>query len=302
MEDAQNDDKQFIGEKIFPVYTSKRKSGEYPRIRIDKGNLLKRRATLRAPRSAYQEVSRTTEKDSFRCRERGLEELIDDVEASTYQEYFDAEVMAAKRIRCELMRDYECRVAEKVLDPNVFNSTNATAPYQEATLGDIDFAKDIQDAKLRMAKRGVMPNTLIISEELVNRLRRSTKFQTFLFGNLPNGEHRLVKHSDIAQIFGFEMVHIPYHHYDSAEVNQPINLTPCWSNDYIALLDVQSGDFSAGGVGRTIVWDADTAGGLYTSESYRDEKHRGDRVRVRMHTDEKVINDLCGELIRTDFS
>ena len=303
LEEAQGQEKHFIAEKIMPVFTSNRRSGEYPRIRINKGNLLKRRATLRAPRSAYQEVSRTTEKDNFRCRERGLTELIDDVEAATVKEYFDAEVMAAQRIRQELMRDYECRVAEKVMDPNTFNSTNASAPYTEANLADVDFAKDVEDAMYRMAKRGVTPNTMIISRAVLNRLRRSTKFQTFLFGNLPNGQYRIVKPGDISGVWGeIENVYVPHHHYDAAEVNQPTNLTPCWSDDYIALLDVQSGDFSAGGVGRTIVWDADAPGGLYTSESYRDENHRGERVRVRMNTDEKIVNDLCGELITTNFS
>jgi len=303
LEEAQGQEKHFIAEKIMPVYPSDKRSGEYPRIRIKKGNLLKRRSTVRAPRSAYQEVSRTTELDNFKCVERGLEELVDEVEAATMKQYFDMEVIAAQRIREELMRDYEVRVAETVTDPNVFNSTNATVEYTEANIATIDFAKDIQDAIYRMAKRGVTPNTLIIPRAVLDRLRRSTKFQTFLFGNLPNGEHRVVKPGDIGKVFDiFENVYVPHHHYDDAEVGQAIDLKPCWSDDYISLLDVQSGDYSAGGVGRTITWSADSPGGLYTSESYPDKKHRGERVRVRMFTDEKIVNDLAGELIATGFN
>ena len=62
------------------------------------------------------------------------------------------------------------------------------------------------------------------------------------------------------------------------------------------------GDFTGGGVGRSIVWGADSPGGLFVSETYRDEKRRGNMIRVRMNTDEKIIDETAGELITTQWA
>jgi len=305
LEEAQGTEKRLIAEKVLPVYTSDRRVGSYPRLRIEGGGeLLKRESTHRAPRGSYNEVNRKFVWDEFQCEDRGLEELVDDVNAAEMKNFFDAEVITAKLIRRSLMLDYEIRVAEKIMDPTTFNATVATTDYTEANIATIDFAKDITDAKTRMIKKGVQPNTLIMSREIMDRLRRVNKLQTFMFGNLPNGHQRIIQQDDIGGVFGFENVLIADGYYDSAIKNTAgsINLTNCWGNDYIALVDVQSGEFQNGGVGRTIVWSADAPGGLYSSESYRAEDRRGDMVRIRMHTAEKIISDLCCELITTNFA
>jgi hypothetical protein len=49
-------------------------------------------------------------------------------------------------------------------------------------------------------------------------------------------------------------------------------------------------------LGRTIVWSKDGSG-LFTTETYRSEPRRGDMVRVRHHTDEKLVNLNAAQLI-----
>ena len=63
---------------------------------------------------------------------------------------------------------------------------------------------------------------------------------------------------------------------------------------------VAGGEFTAGGIGRTLVWAADAAG--FVSESYRDEARRSNVLRVRMNTDEVVIDPNAAVRITTDFS
>jgi hypothetical protein len=55
-----------------------------------------------------------------------------------------------------------------------------------------------------------------------------------------------------------------------------------------------------GGAGFTLVWNAE--GGIFVSETYRDEKRRSNMVRVRQNTTEKVINANAGTLITTQWS
>ena len=65
---------------------------------------------------------------------------------------------------------------------------------------------------------------------------------------------------------------------------------------------MRGGEFDAGGVGRTLVWEADIPGGLFATETYRDEKRRSDIVPVRTNSVEKVVNENCGHLITTNYA
>jgi hypothetical protein len=68
------------------------------------------------------------------------------------------------------------------------------------------------------------------------------------------------------------------------------------------LLKTGEGDFMNGGAGRSIIWDADSPGGLFTSEQYRDEKRRGDMLRVRSNRVLKIIDPTCAQLINLQWS
>ena len=57
---------------------------------------------------------------------------------------------------------------------------------------------------------------------------------------------------------------------------------------------------TAGGAGFTLYWNQD--GGLYTSETYRNEGRRSNMVRVRQNTAEKVVDATAGTLITTQYS
>ena len=65
---------------------------------------------------------------------------------------------------------------------------------------------------------------------------------------------------------------------------------------------MKGGDFDEGGMGRTLVWDADVPSGLYATETYRDPKRRSDMARVRTNSIEKVVNENAGHLIKTNWA
>src|SRR5690349_6403258 len=86
VEEAQAIDSKFIADLIFPVYPVKTRTGDYRRIKRGKGQLMMNPGTSaitdplkRAPGTAYPEVTRTSEKQSWNCTDRGLEEPMDDV-------------------------------------------------------------------------------------------------------------------------------------------------------------------------------------------------------------------------------
>ena len=84
--------------------------------------------------------------------------------------------------------------------------------------------------------------------------------------------------------------------YDSSKKGQAASGSFVWSSSKAWIGNVQSGDFVAGGAGRTLTWTGD-ASDLFVVETYRDEARRSGVVRVRQHTSEKVVDGTAGELL-----
>jgi hypothetical protein len=306
LEESQGAEEGFIAQKVMPVLQQETRNGDYPRIRRGKGELMKRHSTRRAQDGSYNEGIRAIEWDQYDCVEFGWEERIDDARAKEMKRFFDMEVLTAKLNKRTLMIDYEARVAEKWAGAasEGATATAASVAYTEGNLANIDFPKDVQEAQERGSKKGIIFNTMVMSLSVFNRLRRSSKLQSFLFSNLGQGVYKVIGAKDLIEPFGIENIVIAKGAYDSAPKNTAGNFTGTfiWSNAYVWLADVKSGDFSEGGVGRTIVWGPDCPGGLWTTETYRDEKRRGDMVRTRTHTAEKFVDVGCLEMITTGYA
>jgi len=307
--EAVDQEKQFIGQLVFPAYPSAREVGRYPRFRIGTGELLtggrNYGSTRRNETGSYNEVTRKFEWDSYQTEEFGLEERVDDVVARRMENFFDAEVVAGKLLMNHLMIDYERDVAAKTFDYATYGDTNASVLYTEANIATFDPPRDINAMLERFVLQGETPNTMIISLPLWNRIRRSQKLQTYVYGylNVNQGGSQITEQM-FAQVFGIQNILIAKKSYDQALKGKTgINsLVPIWGNDFIALAKIAPGDFMNGGFGRTIIWDADSPGGLFTSESYRDEKRRGNMLRVRSNRVIKVVNTACVSLLDTGYS
>lgn len=301
-EEAAGADNYYIASKIMPVMESPTKAGVYPKIRIAGGQLMKAESTRRGPSGTYNEVDRKIETDTFDCKDRGLEERVDDVIARDLQRFFDVEVLTTKLITRQVMLDYEIRVAAKIMDTAVFNTNPFTTALTEGNIGTIDVVADIFAAKQRLTRRGLVPNTMIMTDEVFNRLRRTTKLQTFLYGTIGAGTgYRLINAQDIGNALGIPNIFIAAATYDTADKGQEPVLNTVWGNANIWIGYVAGGDFSAMGAGRTIVWTAD-APGMFVTETYRSEARRGDMIRVRMHTDEKIVDATAGEILTTGWA
>jgi len=297
LEEASQSTSLFIGQTIAPVFGVDYKAGQYAKITRQTGELMKAGGVERAPFGGYSRVTRAYTSDSYVVTERGLEEQIDDSQRKEVARYFAVEAVAARNILRAMMLSHEIRVADLLFNSSNWNNTTASVTLTEANAqdGTFDFPKLILDAQNRLLKKGVPYNTLVLSQENYNIIRRSAKLQTFLYGNMPSGQYRLVTASDIATALNIPNVLIASASYDTAAKNKAPNLQPVYNNNYMWLGQVAGGDFSAGGALRTLVWNAE--GGIFVTESYRNEELRSDIVRVRHSTAEKIIDATAGELI-----
>jgi|GEM_PF-1007186 len=310
VEEAASTDKLLFGSQILPQLPVDARAGIYPKIEIGNGGeLLKKDSTLRGPTGTYNETTRKFTTDTYECLDRGMEERIDDVVVRDYAKFFDVEVLTSKLIMRTMKLDYESRVYNLLqgattssnsnflqLDGvTVANGNNAANGWgTTAGLADCDFPLLLMNAITELTKRGETPNTLVMGQQAWNWFRRSTKLNTFLYGSLGTGlGYKMVTESDIAKQFRLQNIYIAAAHYDEANRNASASLTPLWNNDRMWLGEVKGGEVSAGGAGRTFVWSKDGSG-LFTTETYRSEPRRGDMVRVRHHTSEKVVNKNAG--------
>jgi len=310
--EAVSQEKLYIGQLIYPVYPTGREVGRYPKFRIGAAELLKAGtgygSTKRNETGTYNEITRKFEWDSFQTEEFGLEERVDDVVARRMESFFDAEVVTSKLLMNSLMLDYELEIATATFSSSTFGDTNASVVYTEANTAGatpFDVPADVNGDIERMTFLGEVPTTMVLSLSLWNRIRRSQKLQTYVYGylNVNQGGSQITEQM-FAQVFGLQEILIAKKSYDTALkglASGPSTVTPVWSNGWIALIRRAEGDFMNGGVGRTIVWDADSPGGLFTSESYRDEKRRGNMLRVRSNRVIKTVSPNCVQLIDTGY-
>jgi hypothetical protein len=300
--EAVHQEKHYIASMLLPIYGSEREVGRYPKFTIGKGELLKRESQKRGATGTYNESEEVFEWDNYQTAEYGHEKRIDDTVRKQMRDFFDAEMVTAKFCMNKLMLDYEVEAANALLNPSTFTAASAGTAYTEANLDTMDVPADINATIEQLTLVGEEPNTMVLSLPLFNRIKRSKKLQTYLYGHLNTTQGGSNITSEIiAASFGIANVIVAKKSHDNA-IKGKTNVVPVWNNNYIWIGDVQGGDFMNGGAGRTIIWDADSEGGLFTSDQYRDEARRGDKIRVRSNRVIKVINPNSARLITTNWA
>jgi hypothetical protein len=297
--EAVHQEKHFVASSLLPVYGSEREVGRYPRFRIGKGELLKKESQKRGATGTYNESEEQFEWDSYQTQEYGHEKRVDDTVRKQMRDFFDSDMVTAKFCMNKLMLDYEVEAAAAIMDPAVFTAAAAKVNYTENLLDTIDFPFDLNATIEALTLNGEEPNTIVMSLSVYNRLKRSKLLQTYLYGHLNTTQGGSnITPSLVAEAFGIPNIVIAKKSYDRG-IKGKTDVVPVWGNSHIWVGEVQGGDFMNGGAGRTIIWDADSEGGLFTTDQYREEKRRGDMIRVRSNRVIKIVNPNSGRLITT---
>lgn len=299
---AASVDSLFIGQKVAPIYNSEVKKGTYMRARLGLAELLNADAAVRTPGGLYTRTNRSMETDVFDCNEYGLEEIVPDDYSADVARFVDLESSIAKIIGRSLQLSHEARVAALLQNATTFTATAAAVNYTEANIATINTPADIAASKLRLLKKGVIPNSIIMSANVYERVRRSTLMQNQIFGVVPKsaGQSLLPSEEDMARALGVENLLVGRCPVNLNKKGQAYSGGFVWADTYIVVANIAAGEFTAGGVARTIVWTKDSE--FMTAETYRDEQRRSDVLRVRHAVTEKVIDETCADLITTSYS
>lgn len=313
---ARNDIKSFlrqapkarqmlIGDKLAPFHPVSEPHGRYPVFEIAGAQILNAPnpasdATLRRPDGGYNRVKRRHTYDTYDVESRGLEELVDDVDrAQANGRYgFDLEVVTADFLTLNMLLGHERRVAAAV---TAISGTSATANLD---ISDPSVGKpvtDVLNAIGRMNAKGYLPNTLVMSFAVMNQFKVQTEFLNYgkRVGIARDEAAQAITMSDIVAAFaehGITQLLVGRNAYRATNPDGAATNTNLWTDDFIAVADIEGGEPEAGGFARTLYWD-ETGSGEYAPETYRDEQRRSDVIRVRLEDSIKVIDTNAFEKI-----
>lgn len=285
----------FIADQVLPVFDTMKKDAQFPKI--PREAFLKVPNTRRAARGSYNRSDWGFDMDNFNCEEDGWEEVIDDSEAALYSRFFDAEVVATMRAMNILQRAREKRVADAVFNATTWTPVSVTNEWDDAAnatpLADVDAGK-----KVIRNKTGLLPNTLIISYATFLDLGRSAEVLNRIKYTNPAVQAGEIPVALLAQYFGVGQVLVGGAIMDATAKGKSLaTATDLWNKEYAMLCYISnSGDLLAPSLGRTFLWTEDSPE-MINVETYRDETVRGDVVRVRHSTDEKILHVACGYLM-----
>jgi hypothetical protein len=302
--EAPQADVGLIGSQLLPLQNVDAKSGTYLKVQLGGAELLTNNATARDSGSAYSRGIRSFSSANYSTDEFGLEELLDDATALDLNRFFSYEAETAKFLLRQLKLSHEKRVSDLLWAGStpftIADQTRAVA-YTQANIATIDVARDVAAAKLALAQTGYEPNCVAMSANVFELIRRSTLLQNQFFGVISNTGARLLNEAEIAAALGVQNLLVGRAAINSAGKNKAFSGSFVVPDTKIVVGSIAGGEFTAGGIGRTLVWSGDSAGG-FVSESYRDEARRSQVLRVRMNTDEVVIDPNAAVRITTNFA
>ena len=301
--DLESEKAGYIATQVFPVINVQSQAGNFGKIPLEQ--LLQQRDTKRAPGSGYARGNWTFEPAVYATEEHGAEEPVDDREAKMYAEYFQAEQISTMRAFSSVLRNAEQRVADAVFNATTWNGASlTTAISNEWDVNHTTNAVPITDVEAAVQKvydnSGLWPNALIINRKVFRNLRNLDQIIDRVESA---GAGNPSKPSDItvqmlAQVFDLDYVIVAGTSKNNAKEGQAASPTQIWSSEYAMVCRVStSPDMRDACIGRTFHWSQDGSSIGGTVESYRDERVRGDVIRVRHDVDEVVLYPQAGHLL-----
>ena len=302
--EAPQADVGLIGAQLLPIQNVDAKSGTYLKVQLAAGELLSNNVLNRESGSNYSRGIRSFSQANYSTNEFGLEELVPDDASADLNRFFSYESETAKFLLRQLKLSHEKRVNDVVWassTPFTIADQSPAVNYTQALVETCDIARDVATAKLALAQYGYEANCVAMSANVFELIRRSTLLQNQFFGVISSTGARLLSEAEIAAALGVTNLLVGRAAINTAGKNKTYSGSFVVSSAKIVVGQVSGGEFTAGGMGRTLVWTGDAAGG-FVSESYRDEARRSQVLRVRMNTDEVIIDPNAAVRITTNFA
>jgi hypothetical protein len=278
----------FIADRVMPYFPVTEQSGVYPVIPAKA--LFNIDDTKRGPKGNYNRAVETFESGIYATSENGLEMPVDERFKNIYASMFDMEAAVANILMGKIQRSYEVRVANKIMNPSNYPTTNVSTKW---TSEDADVKADVDAARDTMRKKGVPPNMLVTSWATFSNIKKTTKVKEaikYIFPDTAKTGAITKEHLEAYLEIGIEVAGALK---NTAKKGVNANLADIWSSDYAMLCRVAApgSDISEPSAGRTLIWNEGATEGFIVEEYYEDQV-RATILRVRHDTDEALLTSI----------
>lgn len=294
--DVEANNNKMIATQLFPVFEVDEQAGKFGEIPAEQ--MLEDSDTSRQSGGGYNRGNYTFRDNWYATEENGWEEPVDRRNARIYRNYFDAEMVAAKRGRSKVLINMEKRVADKTLNnSNIIGAAGGNWTDKTAAV----IMTNVETAVLAIYNRtGLWPNCIVMSYLLFRHVRRNNEIVDLLEGS--GAGDRSTPTDIVAQrlseVFDLKHVLIAGASRNTAGKNQALSVAQVWGSTSALVCTVaESNDIQEPCIGRTFHWgeDGSNIGGMV--ESYYEVQTRSDIIRNRMDTHEKEIYLECAQRI-----
>lgn len=288
----------FIANRVCPVVDVNDYKGTMGLIELKQ--FLKEPQTGRDSKGHYQRTDYNFKDFTYETVENGIELPIDRRRAAQYREWFDFEAMSTRIALDQVLRAYELRVASLLYNATTFTSYKTDITHEWNDWTNAVPLTDVIKAKQSMWETtGLYPNALLCNKRQFNNLRMNTQ----VIDKLESGgagetvKPGAVTRQMLADCFDIDEIIVSDSARDSANEGQDVSIAPMWSDEYAMLARVaRTSNPEEACLARTIHWSEDGSQIGGTIETYYEDQSRGDVVRVRHETEEKVFYTALGHL------
>ncbi len=281
---------------------------------------------VHAPGTLFERAVAKFGDDTLTVTLRGLEIVVPNEVKLDYADYLEVESFFAHRFGQTAALTNEGLVAAAIFNTTTFGSaTNSTVAYTVSNLATISFISDVIAAIRRVKAAGEVPDTVIMSGPVFERVRQGLLVQGYVAGTLRPGMDADINTIQMAlREYGIKQVLVGDSYYNNAADGETPSLVQSWSNSYIWVGRAGNGGGSSdvggvgvptmGGVGVNAFWQgyvnglpsiedgaSDFAGGNFV-ESYPQLDIDSMIVRVKMSNLPYIGNARAGTLINPQFS
>lgn len=297
--DVEMDNAGFIANRMAPVFEAAEQNGTIGVIPLKQFRQTPQ--TGRDNRGNYNRVGYTFQDETYATKENGLEMPIDRRRSKVYRNWFDFEIVSTAITLNMVLRAYEMRVAALLQNATTFTSYTADVTNEWNDWTNATPLTDVQKAKLAVwNETGIYPDALQVNKRQFDNLRQCDQITEKIASS---GAGTPIKPADItsailANCFDLREIIVADSSKDTANEGQDVSIGQVWSDEYAILFkSPRTARVEEPCLARTIHWgeDGSTIGGQI--ETYYEDSSRGDVVRVRHDTQERLMYTALGYLL-----
>lgn len=303
------DRSDFVGLSVAPARPQDSISGNYPVIRLGKGEMLRSNMEPRKPGSKFKQIEAEIDKEDNTLVGAGIDVVVPlEIAEDSSISGLEALTVYGEEAYLNALRYHESRVAAMAQGSD-FDAVAATVAYTQANIDTIDFPQDLENAIRRIRGRGERPDTITLSPDVWSRIRRAKLTKDFIVGEIrPTAQ---VTPGNLQLAFadlGIKHVRIAEGYVNNSAKGKEDKIESVWSNSHIWV--GSAGDATpanpSGGANRirsamaTFFWSH--FGNPFVIKQWYDEDIESYKIRAWGIDNVKAVNTKAGVRITTSFA